>query len=80
MVNDLYVRFLCFFFINAEMGGGRTLMRKREAWLFPLHDFFNRVNARIFETSAKWPAGSTPFGLCLCLMDVILGKGMRASL
>lgn len=41
------------------MGGGRTLMRKREAWLFPLYDFFNRVNARIFETFAKWPAGST---------------------
>lgn len=35
-------------------------MRKWEAWLFPLHDSFNGVSARIFETFAKWPAGSTP--------------------
>lgn len=34
-------------------------MRKREVWLFPLHDSFNRVNARIFETFAKWPSDST---------------------
>lgn len=34
-------------------------MRKREAWLSPLHDFFKGVSARIFETFAKWPAGST---------------------
>ena len=38
---------------------GTTLMRNREAWLFPLHDSFNGVTARIFETFAKWPVGST---------------------
>ena len=38
----------------------RELMRKREAWLFSLHDFFFKgVSARIFETFAKWPAGPT---------------------
>lgn len=73
-----YVRSVCFLFLrNAEVCNEereserqreRSLMRKREAWLFPLHDFSKGVSARIFETLAKWPVGSTSLlGLCLWL-------------
>lgn len=55
---DLFVSLLQIQSLYWE-GERETLMRKREAWLFPLHDSFNGVRARIFETFAKWPAGST---------------------
>lgn len=65
----LYCEICLFLFFFLQMQSlywereGETLIRKWEAWLFFLYDSFSGVSARIFETFAKWPAGSTSLAL-----------------